>query len=192
MTELAVNQAQEPRPEPPLETELTRDDFFLLMEIEQFYYREAALLDGRQFHTWVDLFTDDLEYWMPVRSTRQWADEALEFTRIGEAALFDDTKAHMEERIRKLDSGFAWSEDPPSRVRHIISNVRLLEKRPADEFLVASNFIIYRTRLAQDEDLWVGRREDILRKVDGAWRIARRHIFLDQVSLSSKNLSIFF
>src|SRR5437867_2086503 len=115
MTEIAVGQNQESRPEPPLETELTRDDFFLLMEIEQFFYREAALLDGRQFHTWIDLFTDDLDYWMPVRSTRQWADEALEFTRIGEAALFDDTKPLMEERIRRLDSGFAWSEDPPSR-----------------------------------------------------------------------------
>ena len=54
------------------------------------------------------------------------------------------------------------------------------------------NWIVYRTRLAADEDLWVGRREDTLRKVGGVWKIARRHVFLDQVVLKSKNLSIFF
>ena len=49
----------------------------MIREVEQFLYREARLLDERRFHAWLALFTDDVRYWMPVRSTRQWADEAL-------------------------------------------------------------------------------------------------------------------
>jgi 3-phenylpropionate/cinnamic acid dioxygenase small subunit len=94
--------------------------------------------------------------------------------------------------VEKLYTGFAWAEDPPSRTRHFVGNVRILEQ-PADATVrVASNFLVYRTRLAKDEDEWVGRREDTLRKVDGRWKIAKRHIFLDQVVLTSKNLSVFF
>jgi 3-phenylpropionate/cinnamic acid dioxygenase small subunit len=170
----------------------TLNDILLQYEIEQFYYHEAALLDDRRFHEWLTLLTDDLEYFMPVRSTRARGDEEHEFTKPGEAAFFDETKPLMEERVRKLDTGFSWAEDPPSRTRHFVSNVRIREKISDTELRVTCNFFVYRTRLAQDEDWWVGRREDTLRKVDGQWRIAKRHIFLDQVSLRSKNLSIFF
>ena len=164
----------------------------LQYEVEQFLYEEAALLDERRFHEWLELLTDDIEYWMPIRSTRSRGDEANEFTRLGEAAFFDENKHFLAERVRKLDTGFSWAEDPPSRTRHLVSNVRLLGQPGDTELPLSCNFIVYRTRLASDEDLWVGRREDTLRRVDGAWKIARRHIFLDQVVLKSKNLSIFF
>jgi len=175
---------------PPLQDALAQ--VLLQYEVEQFLYHEAALLDDRRFHEWLELLTDDVEYWMPIRSTRARGDEANEFTKLGEAAFFDENKEFLEERVRKLDTGFAWAEDPPSRTRHLVSNVRILERPSESELLVACNWIVYRTRLAADEDLWVGRREDTLRKVGGAWKIARRHIFLDQVVLKSKNLSIFF
>jgi 3-phenylpropionate/cinnamic acid dioxygenase small subunit len=161
-------------------------------EVEQFLYQEAAILDERRHHDWLDLLADDVEYWMPIRSTRARGDEANEFTRQGEAAFFDETKPLLAERVRKLDTGFSWAEDPPSRTRHLVSNVRILAQPSDTEVLLTCNFVVYRTRLASDEDLWVGRREDTLRKVDGAWKIARRHIFIDQVVLQSKNLSIFF
>jgi 3-phenylpropionate/cinnamic acid dioxygenase small subunit len=164
----------------------------LQYEIEQFLYQEAAILDERRFWEWLDLLTDDIEYWMPIRSTRSRGDEADEFTRLGEAAFFDENKQYLVERVRKLDTGFSWAEDPPSRTRHLVSNVRILDRPAENELLVTCNFIVYRTRLATDEDLWVGRREDVLRQVEGGWKIARRHVFLDQVVLKSKNLSIFF
>ena len=175
----------------------TIEDMLLQHEIEQFLYHEAALLDARRFEDWYALLADDLEYWMPVRSTRSREDMGEEFAKPGEGAFFDDTKQHMAERLRKIFTGFAWAEDPPSRTRHLVNNVRILEKgRAADHLEVAieCGFLIYRSRLARDVDLWVGRREDRLRKSDagGAWLIAKRHIFIDQVSLSSQNLSIFF
>jgi 3-phenylpropionate/cinnamic acid dioxygenase small subunit len=170
----------------------TIDDVLLQHEIEQFYYDEAALLDEWRVHEWLTLLTDDLEYFMPVRTTRARGEQDEEFTKPGESAFFDDNKRFMEERVRKLDTGFSWAEDPPSRTRRYITNVRIRERISESEIRVTANFFIYRTRLAQDEDWWAGRREDTLRKVDGEWKIARRHIFLDQVSLRSKNLSIFF
>ena len=170
----------------------TAEELLLQHEIEQFLYEEAALLDDRRFHEWLELLSDDLEYWMPVRTTRARGDEAREFTKPGETAFFDDTKQTMELRVRKLDTGFSWSEDPPSRSRHLVTNVRILERISESEFKVGCNFIVYRSRLAREQDLWIGRREDTVRRVAGAWMLAKRHIFLDQVSVTSPNLSVFF
>jgi 3-phenylpropionate/cinnamic acid dioxygenase small subunit len=93
--------------------------------------------------------------------------------------------------VRKLSTGFAWAEDPPSRTRHNVFNVRILERRDG-LIVVACNFLIYRTRLANDNDVWSGRREDTLRVHDGGFTIVKRHLFIDHVSLDSKNLSSFF
>jgi 3-phenylpropionate/cinnamic acid dioxygenase small subunit len=166
-------------------------DFALLLEVQQFLYDEAATLDERRFPDWLALFTDDVHYWMPIRETLARGMEAEEFTDELSNAYFDDDKAMLGQRIARLDTGFAWAEDPPSRTRHIVSNVRIRGVTDT-EVTVECNFIVYRTRLATDEDLWVGRREDVLRKVDGDWKIARRKIFLDQTVLTSKNLSSFF
>src|ERR1039457_4318027 len=97
----------------------------LQYDVEQFLYYQAALIDGRRFEDWLKLLADDLEYWMPVRSTRALGDEANEFAKPGESAFFDDDKGSMGERVRKLFTGYAWAEDPPSRTRHIVSNVRI-------------------------------------------------------------------
>jgi 3-phenylpropionate/cinnamic acid dioxygenase small subunit len=163
----------------------------LQYDVEQFLYREADLIDERRFDDWLELLADDLEYWMPVRSTRSLGDEANEFAKPGESAFFDDDKESMQQRVRKLYTGFAWAEDPPSRTRHVVSNVRIVS-RSNDLVEVRCNFMLYRSRLAADEDLWVGRREDRLRRNGESFLIARRHIYLDHVSLASKNLSVFF
>lgn len=164
----------------------------LQYEIEQFFYREADTLDRREYREWLDLLTDDVEYWMPIRATRARGDEENEFAKPGEGAFFDDKRSHLEERVRKLYTGFSWAEDPPSRTRHFVSNVRIVEQPSDAELRVDCNFLVYRTRLARDEDIWAGRREDTLRRENGGWKIAKRHIFIDQVALGSKNLSIFF
>ncbi|CDO35243.1 3-phenylpropionate/cinnamic acid dioxygenase subunit beta [Novosphingobium sp. KN65.2] len=161
-------------------------------EVEQFLYHEAALLDDRKHWEWYELLAQDLEYWMPARSTRARGDEANEFAPPGGGAFFDENKALIAERLRKLDTPYSWSEDPPSRTRHYVSNVRVGAQRDNGELEVHVNFLIYRSRLARDEDLWAGKREDVLRRVGDTFQIVKRHIYIDQVSLNSKNLSIFF
>ena len=167
------------------------EHMLLQHEIEQFYYREAALLDERRFSDWLALLAPDIHYWMPIRRTVMLDDIENEFTKPGDMAFFDDDKAYLEARVKKLASGFSWSEDPPSRTRHHVTNVRVIE-RQGDEITVESSFHLYRTRLESDQDSWMGRRRDVLRRVAGAFQIAKRHIFLDHTVLQSRNLSNFF
>jgi 3-phenylpropionate/cinnamic acid dioxygenase small subunit len=171
---------------------VTMEDVLLQHELEQFFYAEAAVLDARRYEEWLTFFTDDLEYWMPVRSTRAADDEEHEFAKLGEGAFFDEDKASMEQRVRKVRTGFAWAEDPPSRTRHYVNNVSVLERLSESELKVGCNFALFRSRLGNQNDFWAGRREDTLRRNEGQWKIAKRHIFLDHVTLDSKNLSSFF
>ena len=176
----------------------------VMREIEQFLYREARLLDDRQFHQWLDLFTDDIRYWIPLRSNRYPAIskaisirdgsryEEEDLSKENELAIMDETKESLERRIARLDTGMAWAEDPPSRTRHFISNIEVHPGEQASELKVYSNFIMYRNRAEREQDFYVGSREDILRRVEGAWKIAYRKIILDQNVLLAKNVSNFF
>ena len=160
-------------------------------EVEQFLYAEAALLDARQYRQWLGLLADDIHYWMPIRRTVTLADIDREFTKLGDMAYFDDDRTLLEVRVRKLEAGSAWSEDPPSRSRHFVSNVRILEIA-GDEITVEACFHLYRTRLEADIDSWVGRRVDTLRRTDMGFRLAKRHLFLDQTVIQSTNMSTIF
>ena len=160
-------------------------------EVERFLYREARLLDRKEFDQWLELFTDDVHYFMPLRRTRTKRELDQEFTQPGEMAWFDDNKMVLAGRVAKLATGTAWAEDPPSRTRHIITNVLVVEDR-GDELDVESNFLLYRTRLKSEEYTWIGSREDVLRRVDGALKIAKRTILLEQTVLLTANLSNFF
>jgi 3-phenylpropionate/cinnamic acid dioxygenase small subunit len=176
----------------------------LIREVEQFLYREARLLDERRFHDWLQLLTDDIRYWMGNRTNRYpRSSKAIAIldpdrydeddrTKEDELAILDEDKSTLNGRIARLDTGMAWAEDPPSRTRHLITNVEV-EPRDADtELDVYSNFIVYRSRSETEQDFYVGTRRDILRRVDGALRIASRKITLDQNVLLAKNVSIFF
>lgn len=171
-------------PQPALEQVL------LQWQIEQFLYREAALLDARRFEEWLELFTDDLHYWMPLRYNPDGRENAPQESAADDMSLFDDDKEFLAARIRRLKTGRAWAEDPPSRTRHLVTNVAI--ENHGAELNVCSNFLIYRNRLESEVDLYAGMREDLLRRLGDGLKIARRKIILDQNVLLSKNLSIFF
>ncbi len=86
----------------------------------------------------------------------------------------------------------AWAEDPPSRTRHLITNIEVEAGPTLSELKVYSNFVVYRTRAETEQDFYVGARQDVLRRVDGAWKIAHRKLVLDQNVLLAKNVSVFF
>jgi len=176
----------------------------VLREVEQFLYREARLLDERRFREWLELFTDDVRYWMGARSNRYpRTSKAIsilspnryvedDHTREDELSIFDETKETLTGRVTRLETGMAWAEDPPSRTRHLITNIEVLGSDAGPELTVHSNFIVYRSRAETEQDFYVGARQDLLRRVDGGLKIARRKMTLDQNVLSAKNLSIFF
>lgn len=166
-------------------------DMLLQFRVERFLYEEAALLDAHEYEQWLDLFSDDVHYFMPIRRTRTRRELDKEFTRPGEMAFYDDNKGILAGRVRKLRTGTAWAEDPPSRTRHLVTNVRVAADDGV-ELDVRSNFVLHRTRLKSEELTWVGSRHDTLRRHDGSFLIAKRHIFLEQTVLLSQNLSNFF
>jgi len=176
----------------------------LIREVEQFLYREARLLDDRRFRDWLTLFTDDVRYWMASRTNRYpKSSKAIsildpdryvedDIGREDELAILDESKETLTGRVDRLDTGMAWAEDPPSRTRHMISNIEVEAGAVESELRVYSNFIVYRSRAETEQDFYVGARQDILRRVDGEWKIAHRKLILDQNVLLAKNVSIFF
>jgi biphenyl 2,3-dioxygenase beta subunit len=164
----------------------------LRRQIEDFLYFEAELLDDRKLREWLDLLTDDIRYWMPIRHNPLDRPENImdELARPGEGYYFDDDRQSLRVRVERLYAKNAWAEMPPSRTRHLVSNVRV-KKDAGAELEVHSNFLVYRTRMETDQDLFVGTRQDVLRRFAGSFKIARRTIILDQAVLTAKNISIF-
>ncbi|HXO86665.1 MAG TPA: 3-phenylpropionate/cinnamic acid dioxygenase subunit beta [Gemmatimonadales bacterium] len=176
-----------------------RADRDVHFEVEQFYYEEAELLDDGRFADWLELLADDLDYWMPTRTNRLRRQQALSIAARGEAGYYDETKESLAWRIRRFDSGMAWAEDPPSRTRHLITNIVVRHIDPgqhpdfsAEDLEVRSAFLVYRNRLEREENVFAGRRVDILRRTEEGLRVARRVILLDQHVLQAKNISTFF
>jgi len=169
----------------------------LKQEIEEFLYREADLLDERRYEEWLALIADDMRYWMPMRRNVKFGEEAQEFTRAGEDInWFDEGKETLTRRVKQILTGMHWAEEPVSRISHMVSNVRLIEVNPslaeAAEVAAKCRFLIYRNRVQTETDILVGKREDLLRRTEAGWQIARRKIVLDQNVLLTKNLTFFF
>ena len=178
-----------------------RDDriarLLLAQEIAEFLYHEAELLDERRYDDWLALLTDDIRYWMPMRRNVKYGEEAREFTRdTTDINWFDEGKDTLTRRVKQIQTGIHWAEEPVSRISHLVSNVQVLEATPSvtdpREVQIKSRFLIYRNRVETETDILVGKREDLLRHDGDDWRIARRKIILDQSVLLSKNLTFFF
>lgn len=163
----------------------------LAFEVEQFLYEEARLLDAQEYKAWLDLLTDDIHYWAPVVESREARHRAAHYiAREDESAYFDDTRATLGMRVARLGFPGAWAEVPPSRMTRIIGNI-LVGAEDDRGIPVRSTFHLYRSRLEVEEDTYVGFREDILRRVDGGLRLARRKIVFAQSVLTARSITTF-
>jgi len=172
------------------------ENIVLQRRIEKFLYREAQLLDHWQWDAWLELFADDILYWMPVRKNRLRRQRDKDEIPDGiEMAHFYDNHGSLRLRVNQMHSGTHWAEDPPSRCRHLVTNV-IVVQRDSDlaslEYDVMSNFLVYRNRLESETDIWAGERRDVLRVGGDDFLIAKRTILLDQNVVQSKNLSVLF
>ena len=162
-------------------------------EVEQFLYNEAALLDERRYDEWLDLIAEDINYFMPIRRNVKFG----EWNREGsdpasEISWFDEGKDVLEGRVRQLMTGVHWAEEPVSRIRHIISNIRVLDVA-GDEISTSDNFFIWHNRLQEEVNLFAGRRDNILRRdSETGFKVVKRTILLDQSVLLAKVVTFFF
>ncbi|MBV8085243.1 MAG: 3-phenylpropionate/cinnamic acid dioxygenase subunit beta [Chloroflexi bacterium] len=169
-----------------------RERALLRVEIEDFLYYEAELLDERRYHEWLELFADDLRYWMPMRRNVEFGDWERETTReLQDMCWMDEGKSTLRKRVDQILTGKHWAEEPLSRVCHLVTNVHVIEAGD-EQVRASSRFLVYRNRQAVETDFFVGRRVDTLRRHDDSWLIARREIFLEQNVLLAKNLTLFF
>lgn len=167
----------------------------LMREIDDLFHTEADLLDERQYDDWLALFTDDIRYWMPLRKNVRWQDRASDMSADNEVGWFDDDKETLVKRVKQLQTGIHWAEEPLSRVSHTITNIRLIDNihtlEEGQTMTVKSHFLVYRNRLETETDLLAGRREDRLRRTGGLLRISSRKILIEQGVLMAKNLTVF-
>ncbi|NMH92898.1 3-phenylpropionate/cinnamic acid dioxygenase subunit beta [Pseudonocardia bannensis] len=156
-------------------------------EVEQFFYHEAELLDDGRFREWLDLVAEEIEYTVGTKPTV----DPFSPDAVPPSLAFEDNKESLTWRVKRSETGMAWAEEPPSRTRYLITNVRITPD--AAGLFVRSNFMFYRNRLETTAHFLVGSREDNLQRgPDGRLLIARRAVTLDQNVILSNNLSMFF
>lgn len=165
----------------------------LHFSISDFLIREAELLDDWNFRGWLDVLADDIRYTMRTTVNAQFRDRRRG-VQPPTTWIFNDNKFQLERRIARLETGMAWAEEPPSRTRHLVSNLRVLDRVGDDEYAVRCNYLLYRSQKEHDETFYVGKRVDHVRRAAsaGGWVLSRREITLDQVVLTSHNLSVIF
>src|SRR5438105_495071 len=173
--------------------EETLSRLVLQQEVQEFLYREARLLDERRLTEWLKLLAEDIHYFMPIRRNIKFGDWELEFSDPeSEISYFDEGKDILTGRIRQINTGVHWAEEPVSRFEHLISNVEILAT-PGDDIQVASKFFCYQNRLADEVNIFVGRRYDTLRRdPDTVFKVVRRKILLAQNVLLPKVINTFF
>lgn len=164
------------------------------LELEQNIVRwmhlEAELLDDRRERDWIEsMVHKDVVYQVPLRST---VERARGFGFSSTTFHMDETYGSLMARIQRNESPFAWCEDPPSRARHFVSNIRV-GVREDGKMNVRSNLMFYRTRQEQTTpQIMSAERHDVLGMTDGQWLLERRVVYLDLTSIASHNLAIIF
>jgi 3-phenylpropionate/cinnamic acid dioxygenase small subunit len=143
-------------------------DHDLLRAAEQFIYREARLQDELRYDEWEALWTDDAIYWVPANS------DSTDPRR--EMSIIYDNRARIGTRIKQLQTGKRHSQNPPSRLRRLISNVELLDP-DQDDVMAGANFLVYESR-ERGETLWAGRSEYRLRQTEEGLRMAAKKVML--------------
>lgn len=172
-------------------------------EVEQFYNAEAEMLDSRRFDAWLDLLADDIRYWMPLASNQEAGNWAAEYSVEGkDLNWFDEGKFELEQRVKQIQTGLHWAEEPVSRTTHMFSNLQV-DNGDDGTIRTSCRFLVYRNRTEVETDFYVGKRRDHLRRdplrrdplrqrSGGGLKIVRREVLLDQNVLLSKNLTTFF
>ena len=154
----------------------------------QFLVEEAALLDAADFAGWLGLLCEDIRYLMPVRVTTA---RGAGFDSLADMGHFDEDMYALRKRVQRLATDHAWTEDPPSRTRHFVTNVRTFRAAPG-ELRVQSALLLFRSRGdTREADLLSAGRADLLRDTADGLRLARREITVDESVLRTQNLAVF-
>lgn len=159
------------------------------LQAHQFLVDEAYLLDAQRYGEWLDTLTEDIHYFAPVRVATA---SGAGFDTSPGMAHFDENKYSLNRRVARFATEHAWTEDPPSRLRHYITNVRTFACDDDAHLIVESAELLFRSRGDVNEAALIScGREDLLRLTGQGWKLARRTIYLDESVLRMQNLAVF-
>ena len=139
-------------------------------EVEDLLYLEAALLDDWRLEDWLELLTDDVVYQIPPTDVPEGDARNTLF-------IVADDAVRVRSRVKQLLGKSAWAENPHSRTRRLISNVRVLGAE-GDNVLATANFAVFRMRY-ESVDTYIGRYEYKLARLNGKLKIRERRAVLD-------------
>jgi benzoate/toluate 1,2-dioxygenase beta subunit len=137
--------------------------------VEQYLYREARLMDTHAYDAWLALWARTAHYWIPCNA------DDIDVSR--HVSLVNEDRIGLEDRIRRLQSGAHYAQDPPSRLSRVVSNVEIDGDTPPDELVVHSTFNLSAHRRGR-LDVVAGRVVHRLVVEDGAVRIAAKKVVL--------------
>lgn len=161
-----------------------------LRRLEAFLYREARLLDHEQWDQWLALMAEDIHYWMPAIENRRRADKRGAYAP-NQMSYFDDNLQDLSRRVTRFKQPSAWAEDPPTRHVHVVTNIEAFAADESGHHVVHSTFVNYRSRGDADNDMLIGRREDLIRDSGADLKLVKRKIVITQAVLQAKNLNTF-
>lgn len=140
-------------------------------EVEDFLFLEAELLDSWQLKDWLKLYTTDCEYQVPSTDLARDASP--------ETSLFyiADDFVRLEQRVIRLGKKTMWSEYPRSKLRHLVTNIRVLGQE-GEDIKVKANFVVYRTKW-ENTDVYIGSYDIVLRRDGNSLKIRKKRCTLD-------------
>jgi p-cumate 2,3-dioxygenase beta subunit len=145
-------------------------------EVEDFLYREAALLDAWDLDGWLALYTNDARYCIP-------STDLPEGDPIKDMVIVDDDRERLESRVERLKSRRAHREYPNSRTRHFVTNVIVGRETP-DGLPVSASFMVWRFRGTRT-DQYVGRYDYLLAVTADALMVRSKRATLDLLTLDA-------
>ncbi|MGR9089041.1 MAG: aromatic-ring-hydroxylating dioxygenase subunit beta [Gammaproteobacteria bacterium] len=149
--------------------------------VERLLYDEADCLDRADLAAWLELYTDDATYWMPVDPEQTDPRRHI--------SLFYDSRLLMEIRRNNFGHEFAASMEYPVRCSHIISNIRIEAGSDPQTCRVTSNFqavVYYKT-----QTVYAGRYTHELAADGNRWRIRHKRVDLINCDAEHGNLVVY-
>ncbi len=143
-------------------------------EVEDLFYREAALLDEWRLDEWLEMLTEDAIYQIPPTDVPEGDARNTLF-------IVADDAVRIRSRVKQLLGKSAWAESPHSRTRRLITNVRVLGSE-GELILVTANFAVHRMRY-ETVDSYVGRYDYKLIRHGNDLKIRERRVILDNEAL---------
>jgi p-cumate 2,3-dioxygenase beta subunit len=143
-------------------------------EVEDLFFQEAALLDEWRLEEWLELLTADATYEIPPTDVPEGDSRNTLF-------IIADDAVRIRSRVKQLLGKFAWAENPHSRTRRMIANVRVLGA-DGENILVTANFVVHRMRY-ELVDTYVGHYDYKLVRDGKLLKIRERRAILDNETL---------